>query len=55
MEEIAAYQKWIDRITKVLQAAQSKRDDRKVRNLTLKANGGFNVLPRNVQRGQVSG
>ena len=53
MEDIIVYQIWIDklkqRIAVAIQKAANKREDRKLRNLTNKAQGGFNVLNRDVQ------
>jgi hypothetical protein len=46
MEEVAAYQKCIDRIRMALTLADGKRQDRKWRNLKNKANGGFPCLRR---------
>ena len=55
MEEIAAYQSWIDRIKRLIANAESRREERRYRNLKNKANGGFNVLQHgDVQSRQVS-
>ena len=41
MEDIIAYQVWIDRIKRLITNAESKREERKYRNLKNKANGGL--------------
>ncbi len=45
MEDIISYQSWIDkfkeRIAVAIQKATNKREDRRMRNLKNKANGGF--------------
>lgn len=45
MEDVIAYQQWIDkikeRIAVIMQKAVNKREDRRMRNLKNKANGGF--------------
>ena len=45
MEDVIAYSAWIDkfkeRIAIVIQKAVNKREDRQMRNLKNKANGGF--------------
>lgn len=52
MEEINLYDKWLERIRVSIQKAINKREDRRLRNLKQKANGGHNVLTRNLQSGQ---
>ncbi len=48
MEDAIAYQAWIDKYKErhavAIQRAVNKREDRRLRNLTNKANGGFQCL-----------
>ncbi len=50
MEDLISYQSWIDklkeRIAIALQKAATKREDRRMRNLKNKANGGFTCYKR---------
>ena len=59
MEDVAAYQQYIDRIRRIIERVRAKREAklqrRRNRNLKNKANGGFGGLHnRDVQAGQSS-
>jgi protein subunit release factor A len=44
MEEISAYEEKIERVKKLLASAETKREQRRYRNLKNKANRGFKIL-----------
>jgi len=59
LEDAIAYQAWIDKYKErhavAIQRAVNKREDRRLRNLTNKASGGFQCLKRESSSVQPAG